>query len=163
MLSWLPAACTPADVAAPAPSTTPAPEPEPAPESANIPGPSPTPTPAPTPVPVPVPEPVPAVTPPATTPATEPEIPIIDAHSQVCPENIDKVIPLMDEAGVAGTILSSGVTSTQGTVTPEELVSFASKYPERIVPAVRTKVRLYEDYYELLEKQMNMDGFGAIA
>ncbi len=69
----------------------------------------------------------------------------------------------MDEAGVAGTILSAGVTSTRGTVTPEELVSLASNHPGRIIPAVRTKVGLYEDYYELLEKQVNMDGFGAMA
>ena len=83
-----------------------------------------------------------AVTEEATPPPTqEPEadIPIIDAHSQVCPENIDKVIELMDQAGVACTILSSGMTSTIGIVTLEELVSFASNYPGRIIPAVRIK------------------------
>jgi len=102
-------------------------------------------------------------TPEAPAPTEVPEIPIIDAHSQVCPENIDKVIQLMDQGGVACTILSSGMTSTIGIVTPEELVSFASNYPGRIIPAVRTKVKGSEDYYELLEKQMNMDGFGAMA
>lgn len=100
---------------------------------------------------------------PTSAPAPEAEIPIIDAHSQVCPENLDKVIPLMDEAGVACTILSEGVTSPLGTVTPEELLSLASKNPGRVIPAVRTKVRSNEDSCELLEKQMNMDGFGAMA
>jgi len=69
----------------------------------------------------------------------------------------------MDQAGVARTILSSGMTSTIGIVTPEELVSFASKNPVRIIPAVRTKVKNGEDWYKILEKQMNMDGFGAMA
>lgn len=69
----------------------------------------------------------------------------------------------MDQSGVACTILSSGVTSTRGIVTPEELVSFASNYPGRIIPAVRTKVRGYEDYYEFLKKQTNMRQYGAMA
>ncbi|MFC1906596.1 amidohydrolase family protein [Chloroflexota bacterium] len=48
-------------------------------------------------------------------------------------------------------------------MTPEQLVSLASKNPGRIIPAVRTKVRRNEDSYELLEKQVNIDGFGAMA
>ena len=119
---------------------------------------------APAPTPTPTPEPTP---PPATSgapaPAEVPEIPIIDAHSQCCPENLDQVIPLMDSGGVACTILSPGVTSPGGIITPEELVSFASDYPGRIIPAVRIKVRGYENYYELLEKQVNMDQYGAMA
>jgi predicted TIM-barrel fold metal-dependent hydrolase len=107
----------------------------------------------------------PAESTPPTDTTPEAEIPIIDAHSQVCPENLDKVISLMDEAGVACTILSAGMTSTIGIVTPEELISFASNYPGRIIPAVRIKIKLGggEDYYQLLEKQMDMDGFGAMA
>jgi len=69
----------------------------------------------------------------------------------------------MDQGGVICTILSAGVTSPRGVITPEELVSFAADYSGRIVPAVRTKVRAYEQYYELLEEQMSMDGFGAMA
>ena len=91
------------------------------------------------------------------------EIPIVDAHSQITPENLDKIIQLMGRVGVTCTILSPGVTSHKGLVTPESLVSFASKYPGRIVPAVRTKVRRYENYYALLEKQVKMDGYGAMA
>ncbi len=110
----------------------------------------------------PTPTPTPKTTPsPTVTP--EASIPVIDAHSQICPENLDKVIQLMDQAGVACTILSAGMTSTRGIVTPEELVSFASNCPVRIIPAVRTKIGTGEDYYKLLEKQMNMSQFGAMA
>jgi len=109
-------------------------------------------------------EPTPAATaPPSSTLTPEVDIPIIDAHSQCCPENLDQVIPLMDLGGVACTILSPGVTSTKGIITPEELVSFASDYPGRIIPAVRIKVRKNENYYDLLEKQMNMNQHGAMA
>ncbi len=111
----------------------------------------------------------PATPTPNTTPSPaimpEAKIPIIDAHSQVVPENIGRVIRLMDKAGVACTILSPGVTSTRGVVTPEELVSLASKNPERIIPAVRTKVKMRgdKDYYKLLEEQMNIPQYGAMA
>ncbi|MFC2021758.1 amidohydrolase family protein [Chloroflexota bacterium] len=67
----------------------------------------------------------------------------------------------MDEGGIAGTILS-----TRGTVTPEELVSFADSYSGRIVPAVRTKGYMEEKddkYYKLLKKQVNMEQYGAMA
>ena len=92
---------------------------------------------------------------------------IIDAHSQCCPENMDTIIQWMDQAGVAFTILSAGVTSPKGIVTPEEMVSFSSGYPGRIIPAVRTKGREYvrneQGYYELLKTQADMEQFGAIA
>ncbi|MFC1870443.1 amidohydrolase family protein, partial [Chloroflexota bacterium] len=96
-------------------------------------------------------------------PLPEGDIPIIDAHSQVDQYvELEKIIQLMDEGGIAGTLLS-----TRGTVTPEELVSFASHYPGRIIPAVRTKSQLYEDndqaYYKFLEKQVNMVQYGAMA
>jgi predicted TIM-barrel fold metal-dependent hydrolase len=92
------------------------------------------------------------------------EIPIIDAHSQVPHryEEIEQVIQLMDQGGVARTILSS-----RGPVTPKQLVSFASKYPGRIIPAVRTKKRLYREndkrFYKFLKKQVNMPEFKAMA
>jgi hypothetical protein len=92
------------------------------------------------------------------------EIPMIDAHSQV-PfgyEKLDKVIRLMDRGGVARTILSS-----KGPVTAKQLVSFASKYTGRIIPAVRTKHRFYwendERFDTFLKKQVNMRQFGAMA
>ncbi len=92
------------------------------------------------------------------------DIPIIDAHSQL-PfgyEKLDKVIRLMDQGGVARTILSS-----KGPVTAKQLVSFASKYPGRIIPAVRTKHRFYREndkkFDKFVRKQVNMPQFGAMA
>ena len=92
------------------------------------------------------------------------DIPFIDAHSQVHHryEDLDEVIRLMDQGGVARTILSS-----RGPVTAKQLVSFASKYPGRIIPAVRTKHRFYrendERFDKFLKKQANMPQFGAMA
>lgn len=127
--------------------------------------PTPTPTPAPTPLPTPAPTPTPTPEPTPIGPAPIPEgsIPIIDAHSQVDQYvELEKIIQLMDQGGIAGTILS-----TRGTVTPEELVSFAANYPGRIIPAVRTKGQIYEEndekYYKLLKKQVNMEQYGAMA
>jgi len=89
-------------------------------------------------------------------------IPIIDAHSQVDQYvELEKIIQLMDQGGIAATILS-----TRGTVTPEELVSFADKHTGRIIPAVRTKgyMRQSEDkYYMFLKKQASMEQYDAIA
>jgi len=99
---------------------------------------------------------------PALVPGTP--IPIIDAHSQF-PfqyDDLEIVIELMDEGGVARTILSS-----RGPLTAQELVSFASRYPGRIIPAVRTKNRFYRNndrrYYRFLQKQVDMPQFGAMA
>lgn len=92
------------------------------------------------------------------------DIPIIDAHSQVPHryEDLDEVIQLMDQGGVARTILSS-----RGPVTANQLISFASKYPGRIIPAVRTKHRFYrendERFDNFLQKQASMPKFGAMA
>lgn len=97
-----------------------------------------------------------------TAPITEGSIPIIDAHSQVDQYvELEKVIQLMDQGGVACTILS-----TRGTVRPEELVSFADNYQGRIIPAVRTKGYMQkegDEYYKLLKKQVNMHQYGAMA
>ncbi|MFC2041475.1 hypothetical protein ACFLTY_04050 [Chloroflexota bacterium] len=55
----------------------------------------------------------------------------------------------------------------RGTVTSEELISYASTYPGRIIPAVRIKGEGYiengERYYQRLKEQMDMEGFGAMA
>ena len=91
------------------------------------------------------------------------EIPIIDAHSQADHLlKLEQIIELMDEGGVSHTILS-----TRGKVTPEQLLAFAARHPGRITPSVRSKGKPYASnspkYYRLLEKQMSMPGFGAIA
>lgn len=92
-------------------------------------------------------------------------IPIIDAHSQIPfrAEKLKKVIRLMDRGGVACVILSS-----KGPLTAGELVSFASQYPGRILPAVRTKCRAYQandnkGFEEFLKKQIKIPQFGAMA
>ncbi len=118
----------------PAPAPTPAPTPRPAP----VPTPTPTPTPTPVPTPTPAPTPTPKTTPVGPAPIPEGSIPIIDAHSQVDEHvELEKVIQLMDQAGVALTILASRASG--GAVPPEEVVSFAANHPGRIVPAVRVK------------------------
>ena len=133
-------------------------------------GPAPIPTGAPAPTPTAIPTPVPAPVPtleltakPTPTHSPEVDVPIIDAHSQF-DQYVDprRIIQLMDQSGVRRTILA-----TRGTVTPEELISFASRYPGRIIPAVRSKGGPYErneeKYYKKLQKQMRMEGFGAMA
>lgn len=96
-------------------------------------------------------------------PAGAAPLPLIDAHSQVDEGvNLNKVIPLMDKAGVARTLLSA-----RGRVEPEALAALAGKHPGRIVPSVRTKGEAYASnrsgYYRLLERQLGMPQFGALA
>ncbi|MFC2003911.1 hypothetical protein ACFLV4_08265, partial [Chloroflexota bacterium] len=111
-------------------------------------------TPAQSPTPTPIPTPTQTITP--------YNGPIIDVHSQFDQYvEREKIIKLMNQAGVATTILS-----TRGTVTPEELISFADNYPRRIVPAVRTKGYMEQKddkYYNLLKKQVNIEQYGAMA
>ena len=95
--------------------------------------------------------------------ATAAELPMIDAHSQVDHKvKLGKVIQLMDKAGVSRTILS-----TRGRIKPGKLVKFARKFPERITPSVRTKgrpyVRNHPKFYKLLNAQLGMPEFGAMA
>ncbi|UCG66224.1 MAG: amidohydrolase family protein [Deltaproteobacteria bacterium] len=89
-------------------------------------------------------------------------LPIIDAHSQA-DEHIgfDEIIELMDRAGVSRTILT-----LRGRRQPEELAGFASRHPDRITPAVRTKGgmnRPKEEFKRFFRKQMRMLQFGAMA
>ncbi len=91
------------------------------------------------------------------------ELYYIDAHSQidqfVAP---DAVIQRMDEAGIYRTILAA-----RGKRRPSEIADFADRYPERIVPAVRTKGRDYknnnEKFYRKLQRQVDSGRFHAMA
>ncbi|MFC2001703.1 hypothetical protein ACFLUZ_04285 [Chloroflexota bacterium] len=145
----------------------PMPTPAPAEEPTLIPAPKPSPMPTPSSPPQPrSPTPASEQTPPripiGPAPISEASIPIIDVHSQVDQYvELENIIQLMDEGGIAGVILS-----TRGTVTPEELVSFADNHPGRIIPAVRIKSYMekeYSTYYKLLKKQVNMEQYGAMA
>ena len=102
------------------------------------------------------------------TPSPEAEIPIINAHSQVGTFSelgvywdLNKIMQLIDESGVTCTILMA-----RGVVAPEQLVSFASEYPGRIMPAIRITSAVYANndtkYYAFLNKQANMPQFGAM-
>ena len=91
------------------------------------------------------------------------DFPIIDAHSQVDHKvDLNKIIKLMDKAGVSKTILSA-----RGKLKANKLLEFSNNNESRIVPAIRTKGNHYiedtEKYYRILSKQNNMNGFGAIA
>jgi len=118
----------------------------------------------PTTTPTPAPTVTPTVKPTLVGPVTIPEgsIPIIDAHSQVDEYvELEKIIQLMDEGGIACTILA-----TRGNLTLEELISFAAKHPTRITPALRTKGYMQKkdvEYHQRLKKQVNMYQFGGMA
>ncbi len=91
------------------------------------------------------------------------EYSLIDAHSQI-DHFVDRseIVPLMDKAGIHHVILSA-----RGKVKPEQITAFAAKHPGRVTASVRTKGRHYaqnkKKYYKLLNKQLRMPGFGAMA
>jgi len=88
----------------------------------------------------------------------------IDAHSQVDQQVVplEKVIALMEQAGVSHTILSA-----RGKLKGKELLIFSSKYREKITPAVRTKGKPYDTgspkYFKILEAQVASGKYSAIA
>jgi len=88
----------------------------------------------------------------------------IDAHSQV-DHNVfplNKVISLMEDAGVRQTILS-----TRGDLKGKPLLMLSKENPGRVTPALRTKGKPYDigskKYYELLVKQIATKQYHAIA
>lgn len=100
----------------------------------------------------------------AATPAWAGEIPIIDAHSQLEQKVAsERVIALMDEAGVSRTILAA----RRGTRV-KDLKAFAARHPDRITAAVRTKGDAYQDkdlaaFQAFLAKQTKSRQFAAMA
>lgn len=90
-------------------------------------------------------------------------LPFIDAHSQMA-KGLDpeKIIPLMDEAGVRVTLLSA-----RNDRRPTDVLALAEKYPDRIVPMVRTKGKPFNtntpDYYSFMEKQLGNPAFKGMA
>jgi predicted TIM-barrel fold metal-dependent hydrolase len=91
------------------------------------------------------------------------ELPIIDAHSQVGHDiELDEILELMDEARVSRTILSFF-----GKRRPIDLVSFASRHPDRITAAIKTKGGVFMSnrlgrYQQFLKKQARLPQFGAM-
>jgi len=87
------------------------------------------------------------------------ELPLIDAHSQLAGGlDPERIIPLMDEAGVRATLLSA-----RNDRRPIDVLSLAAAHPGRIVPMVRTKGKPFNDnqpgYYSLMEKQLTNPAF----
>ena len=92
------------------------------------------------------------------------ELPIIDAHSQA-DQNIpfEEIIHLMNKAQVSRTILA-----TRDKRKNEDLIAFASHYPERIISALRTKGKAWnkkgpKKFKAFLENQLRAYEFGAMA
>jgi len=91
-----------------------------------------------------------------------PDLYFVDAHSQM-PKGLDpdKIIPLMDQAGVRHTILSA-----RNDRPPQDVADFASQHPNHITAAVRSKGRAFNDntpkFANLITKQMVMPAFKAM-
>ena len=89
------------------------------------------------------------------------ELPIIDAHSQADQHiEFDEIIKVMDEARVSRAILT-----LRGSRQPEELAAFASRHPDRIIAAVRTKGYMSgggKYFKQMFVKQMLMPQFRAL-
>jgi len=88
--------------------------------------------------------------------------PIIDAHSQVDRDtDSENVIPLMDRAGVSTTILS-----TRFERPVEDILAYANRHAERIVPALKIKTGAYmrgdRGFQEMVTAQLTGTKFGAM-
>lgn len=99
----------------------------------------------------------------AHVPAWAETLPFIDAHSQMAGQLDESVIiPLMDKAGVAVTILSA-----RNDRDPIDVLQFAKAHPDRIIAAVRTKGRPFNlnspKYNKFLDKQLQNQNFKAMA
>jgi len=88
----------------------------------------------------------------------------IDAHSQVDDQLVAlaDIITRMTDEGVACTILSARGDGTSGSV-----ATFADQHPDKILPALRTKVDAYFEnrpleYSEKLANQLNRHDFAAM-
>ncbi len=90
-------------------------------------------------------------------------IPMIDAHSQIDHlADLNKVIPLMDKAGIARVILT-----TRGKRRLSDIVALANRHPKRITASIRLKGRKYEQndpgFQKQLRKRLKNPTFGAMA
>ncbi len=92
------------------------------------------------------------------------ELYFIDAHSQLdhTLDDPELVIQRMNEFNVYRTILTA-----RSKRQPGEIADLAERYPQRIVPAVRTKSGAYNKdspkYYKKMKKQLNSGRFEAMA
>jgi predicted TIM-barrel fold metal-dependent hydrolase len=90
-------------------------------------------------------------------------IPMIDAHSQIDQlVEIEKVIPLLDQAGINRIILT-----TRGKRKLRDIVDLAKEYPDRVTASIRLKGKAYEKnkpkFKKVLDKRLESSAFGAMA
>ena len=88
---------------------------------------------------------------------------LIDAYSQVGSQKVlQKVIALMDQAGVRHIILYDGDKLTSG-----DVANYSVQHPDRITASVRTKCRANKEnkkgYYRRLKAELGSGRFGAIS
>jgi predicted TIM-barrel fold metal-dependent hydrolase len=99
----------------------------------------------------------------AGQPGPAAELYFVDAHSQVDSEEVlQRIILLMDQAGVRRTILSGRRHLASG-----DIATFAEQHAARITASIRTKGGAYEEnkkgFSKALEKEAESGRFGAIA
>jgi len=91
-----------------------------------------------------------------------PDLYFVDAHSQM-PKGLDpdKIIPLMDQAGVRHTILSA-----RNDRPPQDVADFAAEHPDRITAAVRSKGKAFNKgspkFGKLINQQVKQPVFKAL-
>ena len=98
------------------------------------------------------------------TPGYAEELYFIDAHSQVDHkvDDLSLIIQRMDEFNVRKTILA-----TRGRRPPFDVADLAERYPDKIIPAVRSKSGAYKKdkgkYYDSVSQQFSDSRFRAVA
>ncbi len=101
---------------------------------------------------------------PTPAPAAEPwQGPMIDVHSQIDRRtNLDSIVPLLDQAGVAQVVLSARFKQPSS-----DVVGLAERHPGRIIPAAKTKTRAFiknsGGFPRIFKKEMQSAKFGALA
>lgn len=89
---------------------------------------------------------------------------LIDAHSQATVDtDLATIVPLMDRGGVYRTILSRIPKPPATIAQMMSITALAKEYPDRIVPAVSTKIGRGAEYDALLRQQVDSGQFRAMA
>lgn len=89
--------------------------------------------------------------------------PIIDVHSQIDADtDLSSIVPMLDQAGVSKVILSTRFKQPS-----TDVLAFAARYPDRIIPAAKTKTRSFTkgkaNYADLFKKELGNYDYRAIA
>jgi predicted TIM-barrel fold metal-dependent hydrolase len=89
--------------------------------------------------------------------------PIIDVHSQVdANTDLNSIVPMLDQAGVAKVILSTRFKQPSS-----DVLELAARHPDRIIPAAKTKTKAFTkgkgDYAGMVSAELGRHDFRAIA